>query len=236
MDKADSINAERVRIQAVYEHRDMNLAEDIYAPWQPGEALMTMERKRVAASMLYQLGRFPTRGSRCLEIGYGKIGWLADLLSWGLNEDDLFGIELDPKRGEKAQQALPSAHLEIGDASEMPWNDEYFNYSVVSTVFSSILDRSVRETVAHQIARVLAPGGVVVVYDLTVNNPRNKDVAALTRQELRELFPGFDYHFRSLTLVPPIARRVARGNWTMAVLLSAIPILRTHVMAVMVKK
>lgn len=236
MEKADPISAERVRVQAVYDRRAAKHGEDIYAPWQPGEVLMTMERKRVAAAMLHRLGKFPELGSRCLEVGYGKIGWLADLLSWGMHEDDLFGIELDPKRAEQARQALPAAHLELGDATELPWVDEYFNYSVVSTVFSSILDQSVRETIAHEIDRVLAPGGVALIYDLAVDNPRNKDVAALTRRELRELFPRFDHHFRSLTLAPPIARSVAGRSWTLATILSAIPLLRTHVMAVMVKK
>ncbi len=236
MDKADSIKAERSRIQAVYELRAVNVAEDIYSPWQPGEALMTMERKRIAASMLHRLDKFPKRGSRCLEVGYGKIGWLADLLSWGMNEEDLFGVELDQKRGEQARRALPAAHLEIGDAAKLPWDDEYFSCTVVSTVFSSILDRSVREAVAHQIARVSAPNGVVVVYDLAVNNPRNLDVAALTRHEVRELFPGFDCHFQSLTLAPPIARCVAGRSWSLATLLSSVPVLRTHLMAVMVKK
>lgn len=236
MDKVNSINAERVRIQTVYDRREEELNYDVYAPWQASEMLLTMERKYVAASMLDRLGKFPIRGSQCLEVGYGRIGWLADLLSWGLNENDLHGIELDPKRAEQARQALPTAHLEIGDATKLPWAEGYFRLAVVSTVFSSILDRSVRKVVASEIARVLAPGGVVVVYDLAVNNPSNKNVLALSRQELRKMFPGFDCHFRSLTLAPPIARPVARRSWNLAALLSAIPFLRTHVLAVIVKK
>ena len=236
MEKTSLINSERDRIQAVYTRRGVEVQEDLYAPWQPGEMLMTSERKRIAVSMLRRLGKFPDNGSRCLEVGYGKLGWLADLLSWRLNESDLYGIELDPERAGKAQRALPAAHLKVGDATELPWPEDFFKLAIVSTVFSSVLDSSVRALVAGEVNRVIAPGGVVILYDLAVNNPRNKDLKAVTRQDVKQLFPTFDHYFKSLTLAPPIARTVARRSWALAVLLSSLPLLRTHLMAVMVKR
>ena len=123
-DKIDSIALENQRIQAEYRRREPEIEFDLYASWQPAENLMTFERKRVAAGMLKEIKRFPEAGKRCLEVGYGKLGWLADLLSWGLKETDLYGIELDAARAEKAQAALPKADLRIGDAANLFWAHE----------------------------------------------------------------------------------------------------------------
>ncbi|MGB7201865.1 MAG: class I SAM-dependent methyltransferase [Pyrinomonadaceae bacterium] len=234
MEKA--VRKESIRVQAEYERRKIEVRDDLYAPWQPGEMLMTSERKRIAASMLKQLGKFPDPGSRCLEVGYGKLGWLPDLLSWGLLETDLYGIELDAERAGQARRAFPSAHLEIGDATDLPWEDNYFDFAVVSTVFSSILDVDVRKMISNEVARVIAPSGVVVLYDIVVNNPRNKNLRPLKHKDVIAMFPAFHERFQSLTLAPPIARMVAGRSWTLATMLSALPFLRTHFLAILEKR
>ncbi len=236
MGKVDTVVKERLRVQTEYERRKTAIQDDLYAPWQPGEMLMTSERKRIAASMLKRLGKFPDTGERCLEVGYGKLGWLPDLLAWGLRECDLYGIELDSERARHARMSLPSANLKIGDATDLPWQDEYFDIVVVSTVFSSILNLEVRTIIADEISRVVAPGGVVVLYDTVYKNPRNKNLRPLRRGEVKTLFPAFDCTFQSLTLAPPIARMVAGRSWTLATFLSALPFLRTHCLALLVKK
>lgn len=236
MEKDYAVKQESLRIQAEYERRESEIEEDLYAPWRPGEMLMLSERKRVAATLLRDTGRFPERGSRCLEIGYGKIGWLADLISWGLVETDLYGIELDPKRARKAQVALPAAHLDVGDATELACVDRFFDLVIVSTVFSSILDNEIRQMVATEIERVLKPDGAVVLYDIRVNNPRNRNLQRLGKQEVKGLFSKFSAHSRSLTLAPPISRFVAGRSWVFATMLSGIPLLRTHRLTVLTKK
>lgn len=235
MEHLDYINKENSRVRAEYNRRENEIDLTKYAPWQPGEILMTSERKRLAAAMLRKIDRFPKAGDKCLEIGYGKLGWLADLISWGLHETDLHGIELDTNRAAQARAALPGADLRIGDASRMPWVNGYFDFVIVSTLFSSILDARVRAAIADEIGRVLSPGGIVIMYDIAVNNPRNKNLRRVSRSELNTMFSNFRSYRRSTTLAPPIARVVASRSWTMAVLLSSVPILRTHFLAVLVK-
>jgi len=105
--------------------------------------------------MLHERNVFPRTGDRCMEIGYGRLGWLADLISWGLKETDLYGIELDAARSARATELLPSANLRIGDACNLPWEDNFFQYVIASTVFSSILDSSVRSLLAQEMTRVV---------------------------------------------------------------------------------
>jgi hypothetical protein len=106
---------------------------------------------------------------------------------------------------------------------------------IASTTFSSILDPGVRRLVAGEAARVLAPGGAVLWYDLRVNNPSNPNVRRVERHELAGLFPGLTGPIRTATLAPPLARRLLPGAEILARVLEAVPFLRTHLIAVLVK-
>jgi ubiquinone/menaquinone biosynthesis C-methylase UbiE len=196
---------------------------------------MCARRKQVAAELLKERDAFPLRGTRCLEVGYGRLGWLADLLSWGIREADLYGIELDKERAQVARDALPGAHLEVGDARRLPWADRHFHLVVASTLFTSVLDADDRRAVACEIARVLKPGGALLWYDFAVNSPRNPRVRRVTRGELSQLFPGMHGSIRSITLAPPLARLIVPRSHVLATLLEAVPVFRTHLIAVLTK-
>ena len=207
-----------------------------YAPWAAAELFMREGRRRRAARMLHRCGAFPAAGDPVLEIGYGRLGWLADLLGWGLRSFDLHGIELDAGRAEVAQAAFPGADLRVGDAAAMAWADESFALVVASTVFTSILDEGVRRAVADQIVRVLRPGGALLWYDFRVDNPANPNVRGIGRRELRNLFPNLELHVRSVTLAPPLARAIVPFSWALAAALEGLPFARSHLLGVLVKK
>ncbi len=232
---SELIRKENFRIVEEYRRRAVSIDQDLYAPWQPAENLMVSERKRVAAALLHKLGKFPKRGGQCLEIGYGRLGWLADLISWGLNETDLYGIELDSARAAFAKQALPSANLEIGDATELPWENETFDLIIISTVFSSILDKQIRKLIAGEATRVLRSGGAMIWYDLAVNNPKNSNVKGIIRKELKQLFPMLSVTTKQVTLAAPIARLVTPKSFSLASILSTMPFLRTHLIGLGIK-
>jgi ubiquinone/menaquinone biosynthesis C-methylase UbiE len=230
-----SVSEEQQRIVAEYRRREREVDQDLYALWNPSASLNRAGRTRRAARLLRQCGVFPTRGDACLEIGFGQLGWLAELLSWGLAESDLHGIELDAKRAAMAREAFPTADLRVGDASQLPWPADSFRLVITSTTFSSILDPAVRRLVAAEIVRVLVPGGALLWYDLRMDNPRNPNVRGIGRREIAALFPALAGPVRSSTLAPPLARRVAPVSWLAASVLEALPFLRTHLIAVLIK-
>jgi ubiquinone/menaquinone biosynthesis C-methylase UbiE len=231
----DFVAAERERIRLEYLRRAREVSPDIYAPWQPSSRFMLEGRNRVAATMLHRLSVFPKAGDQCLEVGFGTLGWLSELISWGVRESDLHGVELDPGRAAKAREIFPVADLRTGDAVELPWNDETFQLVVVSTLFTSVLDSNVRRLIADQIVRVTAPGGALLWYDFAYNNPRNPNVRGIGRGEIKRLFPNLNGRVRTITLAPPLARLITPHSWTLATLLEAIPLLRTHLIAVLIK-
>lgn len=233
--QADFVAAERERVQLEYQRRAREVRSDLYAPWQPSARFMLESRNRTAAAMLHRLGVFPQSGDQCLEVGYGTLGWLSELIGWGAKESDLHGIELDPGRAAKAREILPAADLRTGDAVELPWDNDTFQLAVASTLFTSVLDPNVRRLIADEITRVLAPGGALLWYDFAYNNPRNPNVRGIGRAEIKQLFPTLAGKIRTVTLAPPLVRLIAPRWWTLATFLEAIPLLRTHLIAVLIK-
>jgi ubiquinone/menaquinone biosynthesis C-methylase UbiE len=233
--RADIIAAERERIQLEYHRRAREINPDLYAAWQPASRFMLESRNRTGARMLHRLDVFPRPGDECLEVGFGNIGWLTELIGWGVSETNLHGIELSAARANKARQILPVADLRIGDAVELPWEDRTFRLVVASTLFTSVLDDEVRRLIADEIVRVLAPGGALLWYDFAYNNPRNPNVRGIGRGEIKKLFPSLSGKIRTITLAPPLTRLIAPRWWTLASFLEAIPLLRTHLLAVLIK-
>ena len=234
--ESDSVLLERERVLREYRRREREIPADRYAPWRPEEIFMRAGRRRLAAAMLSETGVFPGRDDACLEVGFGSLGWLGELLCWGVPQRQLHGIELDPARARLAQELLPEADLRVGDAAELPWENNAFRLVIASTLFTSILDPRLRERIAREITRVLAPGRALLWYDFAVNNPRNPNVRRVGRRELSRLFPELEGRVRSVTLAPPLARFVASRSWVAATILEEIPFLRTHLLAVLRKK
>ena len=228
--------AERERILQEYQDRKKRIPVDRYAPWQMAEFFMKIHRLRKAMKLLKKMNVFPIPGDRILEVGCGRLGWLADCLNWGLYETDLHGIDLDPERVEEARKRFPSADLRVGDATSLPWSDEHFHLVIASTVFTSILDDRVRRMVAREIVRVLAPGGALLWYDYCFNNPSNPAVRKVTKRELKQLFPDLRGIIKRVTLAPPITRAMVPLSWMMAELIQVFPFLRTHYLALLIKK
>jgi hypothetical protein len=79
--------------------------------------------------------------------------------------------------------------------------------------------------------RWLRPGGAVLWYDFTVDNPHNADVRGVPLARVRTLFPQATIVHRRVTLAPPLARAVCRVHPTLYSVFNALPLLRTHLLA-----
>jgi hypothetical protein len=77
--------------------------------------------------------------------------------------------------------------------------------------------------------RVVKPAGAVFIYDYRISDPRNPDTIGIRKKEIQRLFPEFQVNMRSLTLAPPLARRIAPVSPLLAHAMEAwFPFLRTH--------
>ncbi|WPH13988.1 class I SAM-dependent methyltransferase [Variovorax paradoxus] len=183
-------------------------------------------------ALFLTLGWFDLERRRLIEVGSGSGGNLLELLRLGFDPSNLRGVELLPERHAQARRFLPEAiALHLGDAMKLPVDAESHDAVLVSTVFSSILDDVFQQQLADTLWGWVKPGGGVLWYDFTLNNPRNPDVHGVPLRRVRELFPRGRVVSRRVTLAPPIARRVTRVHPSLYTFFNAIPLLRTHVLA-----
>ena len=202
-----------------------------YSMLQPDVWQTVQERQRAMLRLFVQLGLTDLARLTLLEVGCGAGGNLLEMLRLGLSPEHLAGAELLPERLAQARQVLPPAvTLWGGDASALAIKPGSQHIVFQSTVFSSLLDDAFQQQLAEAMWRWVAPGGGVLWYDFTVNNPRNPDVRGVPLKRVRALFPQAVVTARKLTLAPPIARAVCRLSPALYPLFNALPLLRTHVL------
>jgi hypothetical protein len=154
-----------------------------------------------------------------------------EFLRLGFTPEFLHGIELLSESVDRARTVLPSSvHIIHGDASAASSSIQDASQDIVfqSTVFSSLLDDAFQLRLADRMWRWVRPGGGVLWYDFTYNNPWNPDVRGVPLSRIRRLFPAGDIQAKRLTLCPPIARVAGRLHPTFYTILNAVVWLRTH--------
>lgn len=172
---------------------------------------------------------FPLTNKRIYDAGCGGGVWLDLFHQWGAQPHRLTGIDLTPSRIADARAKLPGATLTVGDASQSGLASGSQDLVTAFVVFSTILDPLIRQRLADEMMRVKKPDGVILVYDLRINNPRNPHIRRVSARERRALFHGRTVSTTSVTLAPPIARRVKGPLYD---LLSRVPLLRSHALSV----
>ena len=208
------------------------LDADRYSIFQPDVWQSLQERQRAQLRLLMRHGMTRLAELRLLEVGCGAGGNLLDLLRLGFAPAHLAGAELLPQRLAHARQWLPAGVvLHAGDASVLPIAAGSLDIVLQSTVFSSLLDEGFQQRLADAMWRWLAPGGGVLWYDFTVDNPRNPDVRGVPLARLQQLFPHGRVAAQRVTLAPPLARLLCRVHPGLYPVANALPFLRTHVLA-----
>ena len=220
-----------------YAARAALIKDDRYSMFNPAVWQGVQERQRVLVQLLTQFSRKPLADLRVLEVGCGTGGNLLELLRMGFSPANLVGNELLPERSTAARLNLPEATQVLpGDALQLPIEQCSFDLVYQSTVFSSLLDANFQNKFANKIWSWVKPGGAVLWYDFTYNNPQNPDVKGVSLARIRQLFPEGVIHSKRVTLAPPISRRVCNLHPALYTVLNTVPLLRTHVLCWIEKK
>jgi len=219
---------EVARIQGEYARREAEIPAGFYDLTRPANYFAHCQLARHIAAMLDRAGLLPLEGRKIADIGCGTGNWLLEFIQWGARPEDLFGIDLNPGRIEQARAKIPGANFEAGDASQLSLAAGSFDLVSQFTAFSSVLDGSMRRSMASEMIRILKPGGAIISYDLRVGNPRNSAVAPISKEAARRLFSGCRIDVKRVTLAPPLARLTAPRSWMLASFLERISFLRSH--------
>ena len=205
---------------------------DRYSAIHPDAWAAMQERQRAMLRLFARLGWADLGALRLLEVGFGGGANLLELLRLGFAPEHLSGAELLPDRMAHARRVLPAGiALFEGDALQMNVAPGSQDIVFASTVFSSLLDDAFQQRLADAMWSWVKPGGGVLWYDFTVNNPHNADVRGVPLRRVQALFPHGRVRAQRITLAPPIARAVTRVHLALYTVFNALPPLRTHVLA-----
>jgi len=198
---------------------------------------MLQEQRRQMLRALTRHGCTSLDAKRVLDIGCGTGYWLREFVQWCALPEHLAGVDLLADRLAKARALCPAGvSFRCADAQALPFADGSFDIVLQSTVFTSVLDPAIRQRIADEMVRVLAPNGLILWYDFHVGNPRNRDVRGVRKREVRALFPGCRVDLARVTLAPPVVRVLARYSWLACVLLERVPLLCTHYVGIIRKE
>ncbi len=229
---SDSKIDEIDRIKHVYQERERIIDSKRYSLFNWGNLYMVQAREREFLKMLSKLELTGLLGSRTiLDVGCGGGGQLRNLIRYGAKPENLYGIDLLGERIEYAKKISPNMTFVHGNAATLPYRNQTFDIVMQFTVLTSVLTEDIRHRIAAEMLRVLKSGGTIVSYDLRVNNPRNRNVRAVKKQELYDLFPSCRVSLKRVTLAPPIARMLAGNFWFCCHVLERIRMLNTHYLA-----
>ena len=241
----DAQTAEIRRIESAYAARDASSAAGTYSYANPGYATYM---QLLESSLLECLRHSPVSlaGASVLDVGCGSGYFLHRLVEFGAGSAT--GVDLIPDRIEVARRRYPGLRFECANAAELPFADGVYDIVTQFTCLSSVLDPVLRAAIATEMWRMVAPGGIVLSYDM---RPPPAPVRAMRRlgqwragvgartyaaatptiaissDELARLFPHGVLRYSSAGLAFGLCTVAARSPLALQ-LLARIPSLREH--------
>jgi len=229
----DSGRGERERIRRIYE--ETYLENRYRSRWSGiGPHLIHEGKWEILRPLLADLG-YARPGARVLDLGAGSGVDCEELDRFGWDRAGIIAIDL--LRGDvgRARTRLPWLSGAVGDAARLPILDAAVDLVFQSTMISSVLEDRLRAAIYAEAARVLKRGGAFISYDTRYPNPWNRYTRPVRPGELRRAFPGWSLRLTSLTLLPPLVRRLAPLSTALCRAGERFPPLRSHLLACAVK-
>jgi SAM-dependent methyltransferase len=139
------------------------IAEEYNAQWSPHVWDLLIDRK--LSQMASALPDPPARAGRGLDLGCGLALQTAEMRRRGY---DVFGVE--PAFGLLAQRRHGDAPVLAGSALALPFRDGSIDFAFTIGVLHHLPGRDTQVAAFRELARVLKPGGLLLVHE---SNPRN---------------------------------------------------------------
>ena len=223
------------RIKEAYTKRDSLGKNKLYTVFNPASLFIGQQRERAIVDTIKRSGIEDLSDKNILDVGCGKGGTLRDFIKYGARAKNCYGIDLLPDRIDNAKKLSPNVFLRCGNAENLPYESHFFDMVISSTLFTSILDKRMKQNIAREMLRVLKTEGIVLWYDYHLNNPQNPDVKGVKKKEIFELFPDCEIILKRITLAPPISRAIAPHSFLACYLLEKLKIFCTHYLGLIKK-
>jgi ubiquinone/menaquinone biosynthesis C-methylase UbiE len=199
--------------EAWYEHYYTTKGDDRNDPLRnPGALFQIMAFEK---SMVEALQRVDgdKHSWNILDVGCGAGFSLLRLLTYGIEPERLYGIEIAEHLIARGRRRFPSLKLAHGDATEMPYASGSFDFAMESTMFIQLTDEMICEKIASEMIRVVKPHGYIMLTDWRYSFGR-PGYQALSPDRIARLFGvGVQTSVVCQTrgaLIPPLGRFLSR--------------------------
>jgi len=145
---------------------------------------------------------------KILDAGCGGGRWLRWFQDLGFRQ--LFGVDIRDQEINEARQLNPGINFYNASISSLSFEDNYFDFVILSEVFSSILEDRLIEDSAKELLRVLAPGGAILFNDNNKKSVENTKIngehylRCIKKEDLDKLFPNSQIYFLSFLVNPSL--------------------------------
>jgi ubiquinone/menaquinone biosynthesis C-methylase UbiE len=216
------------RIKAAYKKRDISGKRKLYSLFNPAYLFISQQRERAILNVLSRSGLPDLSRMAILDVGCGNGSILRDFVRYGTMPEQCFGIDLLLDRIDEAKNFSTTMDFSCGNAESLPYDNAIFDIVLCFTVFTSILDKTMKQNIAKEMLRVLKTDGIILWYDYHKNNPKNSDVRGVKKKDIYKLFPDCKIYLKRITLAPPLARAIAPYSYLACYLLENLKIFNTH--------
>ncbi len=206
------------------------------------ENLINLELAKVLQTILpADKSRF-----RVLDMGCGWGRYLNYLLQFGIQAENLYGLDLNKSFIEYARKQNSSINFYCGAGHELNLPPAKFDLILCMTLFSSILDSGIRKRIYDNIRKSLAPGGRIIIYDINESyicgkiSSNGQDITSIkpvSRKEIINALKGNCSIRQNINL--GISKRILslfNSNRVIICLISAFRLFTTHYLLVLRKK
>jgi ubiquinone/menaquinone biosynthesis C-methylase UbiE len=178
----------------------------------PGVLFQNLAFEKSVVQALRQI-EADKRSWKILDVGCGAGFSLLRLLTYGLEPERLYGIEIAENLVARGRKRFPALNLAHGDASEMTYESDSFDLAMESTMFIQLTDESISQRIANEMLRVVKPNGYIMLTDWRYSLG-HQEYQALSPRRIARLF-GVGTRTSVVcrargALIPPLGRALSR--------------------------
>ena len=126
--------------------------------------------------------------SKIIDIGCGSCSDLINLVSFGFDQKNLYGVDINNSDINFGEINYPNLNLSNQNATVLNYEDNFFDLTMESTMFVQLSNRNVSKKIAEEMVRITKKKGYILLIDWRYGKLNNSKFVALSKKRVIEIF------------------------------------------------